>query len=190
MFCASVSLPRSKQCSTTTLRMCWWTASPCLSTCGIPQDRRITSECLLRLFRSIVPPFPRSEAEAHFLFVSSPSRLRPLSYPQTDIFLICFSLVSPASFESESNLLSLPLDVRRLRRSQADLSLLLFLPSPQTSARSGSQKSAIMLQEFVSLISASSGDVSRPFCSTSAQPRFLSLSSFPFSHHPRRYQAR
>ncbi|KAJ6243722.1 hypothetical protein M0813_22162 [Anaeramoeba flamelloides] len=27
-------------------------------------------------------------------------RLRPLSYPQTDIFLICFSLVSPSSFEN------------------------------------------------------------------------------------------
>ncbi|CAI5675362.1 ras-related C3 botulinum toxin substrate 1-like [Oreochromis niloticus] len=27
-------------------------------------------------------------------------RLRPLSYPETDIFLICFSLVSPASFEN------------------------------------------------------------------------------------------
>ncbi len=26
-------------------------------------------------------------------------RLRPLSYPQTDVFLICFSLVDPASFE-------------------------------------------------------------------------------------------
>ena len=26
-------------------------------------------------------------------------RLRPLSYPQTDVFLICFSVVSPASFE-------------------------------------------------------------------------------------------
>ncbi|KAI5357459.1 Putative small GTP-binding protein [Septoria linicola] len=25
-------------------------------------------------------------------------RLRPLSYPQTDVFLICFSVVSPASF--------------------------------------------------------------------------------------------
>ncbi|CAG8730342.1 1539_t:CDS:2, partial [Cetraspora pellucida] len=30
-------------------------------------------------------------------------RLRPLSYPQTDVFLICFSLVSPSS------LLGLPL---------------------------------------------------------------------------------
>ena len=27
-------------------------------------------------------------------------RLRPLSYPQTDVFLICFSTVSPASFEN------------------------------------------------------------------------------------------
>ncbi|CDZ96783.1 small gtpase rac1p [Phaffia rhodozyma] len=27
-------------------------------------------------------------------------RLRPLSYPQTDIFLVCFSLVSPPSFEN------------------------------------------------------------------------------------------
>ena len=26
-------------------------------------------------------------------------RLRPLSYPQTDVFLICFSIASPASFE-------------------------------------------------------------------------------------------
>jgi len=27
-------------------------------------------------------------------------RLRPLSYPQTDIFLVCFSVVSPSSFEN------------------------------------------------------------------------------------------
>ncbi|KAF7994206.1 hypothetical protein HCN44_001339 [Aphidius gifuensis] len=27
-------------------------------------------------------------------------RLRPLSYPQTDVFLICFSLVNPASFKN------------------------------------------------------------------------------------------
>ena len=27
-------------------------------------------------------------------------RLRPLSYPQTDVFLICFSLVSRASFDN------------------------------------------------------------------------------------------
>ncbi|KAL6062620.1 Ras-related C3 botulinum toxin substrate 2 [Balamuthia mandrillaris] len=27
-------------------------------------------------------------------------RLRPLSYPQTDVFLLCFSIVSPPSFEN------------------------------------------------------------------------------------------
>ena len=27
-------------------------------------------------------------------------RLRPLSYPQTDVFLCCFSVISPASFEN------------------------------------------------------------------------------------------
>lgn len=27
-------------------------------------------------------------------------RLRPLSYPQTDVFLVCFSLISPSSYEN------------------------------------------------------------------------------------------
>lgn len=27
-------------------------------------------------------------------------RLRPLSYPQTDVFFVCFSVASPASFEN------------------------------------------------------------------------------------------
>jgi len=27
-------------------------------------------------------------------------RLRPLSYPQTDVFLVCFSVVSPTSLEN------------------------------------------------------------------------------------------
>jgi Ras-related C3 botulinum toxin substrate 1 len=30
-------------------------------------------------------------------------RLRPLSYPQTDVFLICFSIASPPSFENARN---------------------------------------------------------------------------------------
>ncbi|ELP86043.1 RAC GTPase, putative [Entamoeba invadens IP1] len=30
-------------------------------------------------------------------------RLRPLSYPQTDVFLICFSVVSPPSFDNVSS---------------------------------------------------------------------------------------
>ena len=36
-------------------------------------------------------------------------RLRPLSYPQTDIFLICFSLVSPPSFENVKTKVLLPI---------------------------------------------------------------------------------
>jgi Ras-related C3 botulinum toxin substrate 1 len=31
-------------------------------------------------------------------------KLRPLSYPQTDVFVICFSLVSPASLENVQNM--------------------------------------------------------------------------------------
>lgn len=34
-------------------------------------------------------------------------RLRPLSYPQTDVFLICFSLVSPPSYENVRTKVSL-----------------------------------------------------------------------------------
>ena len=30
-------------------------------------------------------------------------RLRPLSYPQTDVFLICFSIISPSSFHNIKN---------------------------------------------------------------------------------------
>lgn len=45
-------------------------------------------------------------------------RLRPLSYPQTDVFLICFSIVSPPSFDNVkakvSNLLNLHCDPSRL----------------------------------------------------------------------------
>ena len=27
-------------------------------------------------------------------------RLRPLSYPQTDVFLVCFSVINPLSYEN------------------------------------------------------------------------------------------
>ncbi len=27
-------------------------------------------------------------------------RIRPLSYPQTDVFIVCFSLVSPTSYQN------------------------------------------------------------------------------------------
>lgn len=37
-------------------------------------------------------------------------RLRPLSYPQTDVFLVCFSVVSPSSFENVKEKASLVLN--------------------------------------------------------------------------------
>jgi Ras-related C3 botulinum toxin substrate 1 len=37
-------------------------------------------------------------------------RLRPLSYPQTDVFLICFSVVSPTSYENARTKVSSRLD--------------------------------------------------------------------------------
>ncbi len=30
-------------------------------------------------------------------------RLRPLSYPQTDVFVLCFSVISPTSFTNITN---------------------------------------------------------------------------------------
>jgi small GTP-binding protein len=38
-------------------------------------------------------------------------RLRPLSYPQTDVFLICFSLVNPPSFENVRTKVSFEIEV-------------------------------------------------------------------------------
>lgn len=34
------------------------------------------------------------------LLLNNEDRLRPLSYPSTDIFVICFSLVTPVSFNN------------------------------------------------------------------------------------------
>lgn len=34
------------------------------------------------------------------VFQEDYDRLRPLSYPMTDVFLICFSVVNPASFQN------------------------------------------------------------------------------------------
>ncbi|XP_074061352.1 rho-related GTP-binding protein RhoQ isoform X2 [Macrotis lagotis] len=36
----------------------------------------------------------------HILPLEDYDRLRPLSYPMTDVFLICFSVVNPASFQN------------------------------------------------------------------------------------------
>ena len=44
-------------------------------------------------------PFCIGRKDARCLLTRN-SRLRPLSYPQTDVFLLCFSIVSPPSFEN------------------------------------------------------------------------------------------
>lgn len=44
-----------------------------------------------------------------FLGQEDYDRLRPLSYPQTDVFLVCFSVVSPSSFENVKEKASLAL---------------------------------------------------------------------------------
>jgi len=44
-----------------------------------------------------------SKSYVQLMFISGQEdydRLRPLSYPQTDVFLVCFSVVSPSSFEN------------------------------------------------------------------------------------------
>ncbi len=38
-------------------------------------------------------------------------RLRPLSYPKTDVFLLCFSLVWPTSYENIKNKVRFLLDM-------------------------------------------------------------------------------
>lgn len=43
-------------------------------------------------------------------------RLRPLSYPQTDVFLVCFSVVSPASFENVKEKVSVAIAFLDMRR--------------------------------------------------------------------------
>lgn len=48
-------------------------------------------------------------------------RLRPLSYPQTDVFLICFSIVSPPSFDNVKAKVRLRLFDAWLKRKREQL---------------------------------------------------------------------
>jgi small GTP-binding protein len=59
-------------------------------------------------------------------------RLRPLSYPQTDVFLICFSLVSPPSFENVRT--KVRKEGSQCRRDDTDSSLFLYLSGGQRSS--------------------------------------------------------
>lgn len=61
---------------------------------------------LKRLSLTVSPPSVRIGDEPYTLGLFDTAgqedydRLRPLSYPQTDVFLVCFSITSPASFEN------------------------------------------------------------------------------------------
>lgn len=41
-------------------------------------------------------------------------RLRPLSYPQTDVFLVCFSVVAPASFENVKEKVTIYIEICKM----------------------------------------------------------------------------
>uniref|UniRef100_A0A8C4SA05 Cell division cycle 42, like n=1 Tax=Erpetoichthys calabaricus TaxID=27687 RepID=A0A8C4SA05_ERPCA len=69
--------------------------------CVVVGDGAVGKTCLLisyttNKFPSEYVPTVRTS----FVWQEDYDRLRPLSYPQTDVFLVCFSVVSPSSFEN------------------------------------------------------------------------------------------
>ena len=70
----------SPPCSTPTPRRWWWTALRSPWVCGTQRARR---NMIGELWRDVFD----------FQFRPIVNRLRPLAYPETDVFIICFSLV-------------------------------------------------------------------------------------------------
>lgn len=65
---------------------------------------QVTAYILIAFFKAFSSPF------SLFLWLLGQEdydRLRPLSYPQTDVFLVCYSVVSPSSFENVKEKVSL-----------------------------------------------------------------------------------
>ncbi|PVV02426.1 hypothetical protein BB560_003120 [Smittium megazygosporum] len=61
--------------------------------CVVVGDGAVGKTCLLISYTT--NKFP-----SEYVPTEDYDRLRPLSYPQTDVFLVCFSVTSPASFEN------------------------------------------------------------------------------------------
>ena len=70
-------------------------------------------------------------------------RLRPLSYPQTDVFLICYSVVSPSSFDNVSSKW-----VPEIRHHCADTPVLLIGELAQLSCTGGPRYSRVWYSRF------------------------------------------
>lgn len=82
-------------CTAVTICLSWcWNLIPWLHTRHLGWLLRL---CALHIITST---FPLTGQEDY-------DRLRPLSYPQTDVFLVCFSVVSPSSFENVREKVSL-----------------------------------------------------------------------------------
>ena len=58
------------------------------------------SSLLTILITFHAPSTVNGTSESLHSFTHPQDRLRPLSYPQTDVFLCCFSIVNPSSFEN------------------------------------------------------------------------------------------
>ncbi|XP_065142212.1 cell division cycle 42 like 2 isoform X3 [Paramisgurnus dabryanus] len=102
--------------------------------CVVVGDGAVGKTCLLVSYTNKFPSQPTvfdrhavtvmigAEAYTIGLFDAvGQDQLRPLSYPQTDIFLVCFSVVSLSSFENVKDKIDLrddPLTVEQLARNK------------------------------------------------------------------------
>jgi hypothetical protein len=69
-------------------------------------------------------------------------RLRPLSYPQTDVFLICFSIVSPPSFDNVKAKV-------RIHRARVSHVLRLYSGTPRSTITHPAYRSSLSAQSSI-----------------------------------------